>query len=173
MHLTAIIDVYSRFIVGWSLHNPLDTSNCIEVLKTAISRYGTPEILNSDQGCQFTSKEWADACAEYPEMKACMDGHGRAKDNIWIERFWKTIKYEYIYIQPKENGTGLFFGIKRFIDDYNYLRRHQGADAASERIINLLIMPSGQEEKATGLNQPTVPSKLYIRQAAKNNTAPV
>ena len=141
MYLTAIIDVYSRFIVGWSLHNSLDTSNCIEVLKTAISRYGTPEILNSDQGCQFTSKEWADACAEYPEMKASMDGRGRAKDNIWIERFWKTIKYEYIYIQPEENGADLFFGIKRFIDDYNYHRLHQG-------------------------NNRTVPSKLYIRQAA-------
>ena len=141
MYLTAIIDVYSRFIVGWSLHNSLDTSNCIEVLKTAISRYGTPEILNSDQGCQFTSKEWADACAEYPEMKASMDGRGRAKDNIWIERFWKTIKYEYIYIQPEENGADLFFGIKRFIDDYNYHRRHQGINR-------------------------TVSSKLYIRQAA-------
>ena len=70
MYLTAIIDFYSRFIVGWSLHNSLDTSNCIEVLKKAISRYGAPDILNSDQGCQVTSKEWADACAEYPEMKA-------------------------------------------------------------------------------------------------------
>ena len=66
---------------------------------------------------------------------------GRAKDNIWIERFWKTIKYEYIYIQPEENGADLFFGIKRFIDDYNYHRRHQGINR-------------------------TVPSKLYIRQAA-------
>ena len=127
---------------------------------------GAPEIINSDQGGQFTRKEWADACAEYPEMKASMDGRGRAKDNIWIERFWKTIKYEYIYIRPEENGTDLFFGIKRLIDDYNYHRRHQGTDAASKRRINKLILPSGQEEKATGLNQPTVPSKLYIRQAA-------
>ena len=94
-----------------------------------------------------------------------MDGRGRAKDNIWIERFWKTIKYEYIYIRPEENGTDLFFGIKRLIDDYNSHRRHQETDAASKRRINLLILPSGQEEKATGLNQPTVPSKLYIRQA--------
>ena len=66
--------------------------------------------MNSDQGCQFTSKGWADACAEYPEMKASMDGRGRTKDNIWIERFWETIKYEYLYIQPEENGTDLFFG---------------------------------------------------------------
>lgn len=93
MYLTAIIDVYSRFIVAWGLHNTLDASNCIEVLKTAISRYGVPEIINSDQGCQFTSREWSEACAEHPEMKVSMDGRGRAKDNIWIERFWKTIKY--------------------------------------------------------------------------------
>ena len=78
---------------------------------------------------------------------------GRAKDNIWIERFWKTIKYEYIYIQPAENGADLFFGIKRFIDDYNYHRRHQGTDAASEYIVKLLIMSSCQKEKAAGLNQ--------------------
>ncbi len=156
----------------WSPHNSLDTSNCIEVLKTAISRYGTPEILNSDQGCQFTSKEWADACAEYPEMKASMDSRSRAKDNIWIERFWKTIKYEYIY-----NGTDLFFGIKRFIDDYNYHRRHQGTDAASESRINLLILPSSQEEKATGLNQP-YNSKQALHSSGslvltKNNSVPV
>ena len=76
---------------------------------------------------------------KYPEMKVWR--RGRAKDNIWIEKFWNTIKYEYIYIQPEENGTDLFFGIKKFIDDYNYHRRHQE-------------------------NNRTVPSKLYIRQAA-------
>ena len=129
------------YIVGWSLHNSLDTSNCIEVLKKAFSRHGVPEIINSDQGCQFTGKEWADPCSRHSEMKVSMDGRGRAKDNIWIERFCKTIKYEYIYIQPEENGADLFFGIKRFIDDYNYHRRHQGINR-------------------------TVPSKLYIRQAA-------
>ena len=67
-------------------------------------------------------------CAKYPEMQASMDGRGRAKDNIWIERFWKTIKYEYIYINPEENGTDLFNGIKRFIEDYNYHRTHQGIE---------------------------------------------
>ena len=74
-------------------------------------------------------------------MRVSMDGHGRAKDNIWIERFWKTIKYEYIYILPEENGAALYSGINRFIDNYNYHRRHQGIDRQ-------------------------VPSKLYIRPAA-------
>ena len=84
---------------------------------------------------------WLDACAQHPQMRVSMDGRGRAKDNIWIERFWKTIKYEYIYILPEENGAALNSGIKRFIDNYNYHRRHQGIDRQ-------------------------VPSKLYIRPAA-------
>lgn len=138
MYLMAIIDVYSRYIVGWSLHNTLDTSNCINVLKSAIQANGVPKIINSDQGCQFISKEWADACAEYSDMKVSMVGRGRAKDNIWIERFWKTIKYEYIRIQPDENGADLFLGSKRFIADYNCHCCHQGINR-------------------------TAPSKLYIR----------
>ena len=141
MYLTAVIDVYSRFIVGWSLNNTLDTSNCVEILKNAISHYGVPEIINSDQGSQFTSREWLEACNKYPDMQVSMDGRGRAKDNIWIERFWKTIKYEYIYIQPEENGRDLYRGIKNFIDDYNFHRPHQGIDHK-------------------------VPGRLYILQAA-------
>lgn len=107
----------------------------------AIATYGSPEIINSDQGCQFTCKAWLDACAQHPQMRVSMDGRGRAKDNIRIERFWKTIRYEYIYIMPEENGDALYSGIKRFIDNYNYHRRHQGIDRQ-------------------------VPSKLYIRTAA-------
>lgn len=141
MYLTAIIDVYSRYIVGWNLHNTLDATNCIEVLKSAVSRFGAPEIINSDQGSQFTCKEWLAACSEHPEMKVSMDGRGRAKDNIWIERFWKTIKYEYIYLHPEENGADLYDGIRRFIDDYNHRRHHQGINRS-------------------------IPSKLYLRSAA-------
>lgn len=120
--------------------NSLDASHCIEVLQNAIAMYGTPEIINSDQGCQFTCKAWLEACAQHPQMKVSMDGRGRAKGNIWIERFWKTIIYEYIYLLPEENGTILYSGIKRFIDNYNYHRRHQGINRQ-------------------------VPSKLYIRLA--------
>ena len=118
-----------------------NTINCIEVLKNAIAKDGAPEIINSDQGRQFTCLEWKETCAEHPEMRISMDGRGRAKDNIWIERFWRTIKYEYIYIQPEENGAALYQGILRFIDDYNYHRHHQGIDRQ-------------------------IPSKLYLRSAA-------
>ena len=86
------------------------------------------ETLNSDLGGQFTCKYWIAECAKYPEMVANMDGRGRAKDNIWIERFWKTIKYEYIYINLEDNVTDLFYGIRRFIEDYNYHKTHHGIE---------------------------------------------
>ena len=95
MYLTAIIDVYSRFIVGWGLFNTLDAANSMSVLQQAIKEYGKPEIINSDQGCQFTCIEWIKFLNEN-EIKISMDGKGRALDNIFIERFWRTLKYEYI-----------------------------------------------------------------------------
>ncbi len=154
MYLTAIIDVHSSLIVGRGLHSTLNASNCIEVLEWAISMYSAPEIINSDQGYQFTSKEWDNACAAWSEIKVSMDGRGRAKDcttscrvahgsskNIWIGRFWKTIKYEYIYIQLEDTGSELYYGIMAFVDDYNYHRRHQG--------INHMV-----------------PSKIYLKEVA-------
>ena len=77
MYLAAIIDVYSRFIVGWCLHNSLDAFHCIEVLKNAIATYGAPETINSDQGNQFTYKSWLEACVQHPQMKVSMDGRGQ------------------------------------------------------------------------------------------------
>lgn len=99
MYLTAIIDVYSRAIMAWGLHNTLDGANSIEVLDEAVRLHGAPDIINSDQGCQYTSKDWTETCEGYG-ITMSMDGRGRAKDNIWIERFWRTIKMEYIYLNP-------------------------------------------------------------------------
>ena len=129
MYLTAIIDVYSRFVVAWDVYNTLEAENCLNVLKMAIAKYGKPEIINSDQGSQFTCPLWVDylESAENPENKIqiSMDGRGRAKDNIYIERFWRTVKYDYVYLRPAENGTVLFVGLKAFIERYNH-KRHQG-----------------------------------------------
>ena len=99
MYLYAVIDVYSRCIVGWGLYNTLDASNAIEVLERAIIAHGAPEIINSDQGCQYTGKEWLEACASN-EIKVSMDGRARCLDNILIERFWRTIKREYTMRWP-------------------------------------------------------------------------
>ena len=125
MYLTAIIDVYSRSIMAWGLHNTLDKENSIEVLQMAIESHGAPEIINSDQGSQYTSQLWLSTCEKYG-IKVSMDGRGRCKDNIWIERFWRTIKTEYIYINPEDNVPRLREGIRDYIGYYNNRRCHQG-----------------------------------------------
>lgn len=124
MYLTAIIDVYSRFIVGWGLSNSLDAASSLNVVKKAVDQYGTPTILNSDQGSQFTCKEYIDYLKSNG-IQISMDGKGRALDNIFIERFWRTIKYQYIYLNPSASGVDLFIGIKKWIEKYHF-RAHQG-----------------------------------------------
>ncbi len=123
MYLTAIIDVYSRFIVGWHLGNSLDAEVSVNLLKDCIAHYGVPEIVNSDQGCQYTSKEWIRTLKEN-SIQISMDGKGRATDNIWIERFWRTAKRGYVYLHPAENGLQLYNGLKGFINYYNMERSH-------------------------------------------------
>ncbi len=125
MYLTALIDVYSRYIVGWGLSNSLAAENCLNVLKQGILTNGKPEIINSDQGSQFTCDLWIELL-EKEEIKISMDGKGRALDNIFIERFWRTIKYDYIYLHPMSNGLELYKGINEFIEHYNNHQTHQG-----------------------------------------------
>lgn len=123
MYMTAFIDVYSRKIVGWGISNSMSKQWCIDVLKDAIDRYGKPEIINTDQGSQYTSAAWTHTL-EQEGIKISMDGKGRATDNIWIERFWKTLKYEYIFLNPCDNGLELFEGVQNHIEYYNQ-KKHQ------------------------------------------------
>ena len=127
MYLYAVIDVYSRFIVGWTLSNTLSASNCKELMEDCIRVWGAPEIVNTDQGSQYTTKAWEDLLTKY-DIRISMDGRGRCKDNIWIERFWRTIKQEYIYLNPAETVDELRKGIGEFIKFYNYKRPHQSLD---------------------------------------------
>jgi putative transposase len=123
MYLTAIIDVYSRKIVGWGISNSLSAHWCKNVLQDAISKYGKPEIINSDQGTQYTSALWT----QYLEslgIKISMDGKGRALDNIWIERFWKSIKYDHIYLNPADDVLELYKGVQEHIAYYNEKTHH-------------------------------------------------
>jgi putative transposase len=124
MYLTAIIDVFSRKIVGWGLSNSLSNDCCLEVLNQAVDIYGKPEIINSDQGSQFTSREWVTTLREQ-RVRISMDGKGRAIDNIYIERFWRTLKQRYVYLNPAQDGIELYHGIEKFMKKYNQ-RRHQG-----------------------------------------------
>jgi putative transposase len=98
MYLVAIIDWYSRFIVGWSLSNVMKTDFIIRAIKEAIGKHGKPEIINSDQGSQFTSKDYIDCIKSFESIKISMDGKGRAKDNARTERFFRSYKWERLYL---------------------------------------------------------------------------
>jgi len=124
VYLVALIDVYSRFIVGWYLSFELDTESCLHALNIAVKTYGKPIIINSDQGCQFTSHTWISMLIDF-EINISMDGIGRCIDNIYIERFWRTIKYEAIYLNEYNNYNELYCGARDYINFYNTIRPHQ------------------------------------------------
>lgn len=123
MYMTAYIDVYSRKIMGWGISNSMSKKWCLDVLEAAIEKHGKPEIINSDQGSQYTSHAWTHYLEEN-EIKISMDGKGRATDNAWIERFWKTMKYEYIYLNPCDTGLELFGGVQAHIEYYHNKTHH-------------------------------------------------
>ena len=125
LYLTAIIDIYSRYIVGWGLSNTLDANASLSVLKQAITENGEPEIINSDQGSQFTCEEWV-KYLKLAEIRISMDGKGRAIDNIFIERFWRSLKYDYVYLHPAKDGIELYQGLKTYFNYYNNEQHHQG-----------------------------------------------
>ena len=127
MYVMAIIDLYSRFVVGWSVSNSMDAEWCTRVLDEAIEMYGTPEILNTDQGSQFTSDLFTEF-VENKEIKLSMDGKGRAIDNIFIERLWRSMKTEYVYLNPPADGIELYRGLFEWFTEYNTERRHQSLD---------------------------------------------
>jgi putative transposase len=127
MYMIAIIDVYSRKILNWSLSNTLDSQWCCQVLEQSIQDYGRPLIINTDQGSQFTSDDFVYRVLNNG-IRLSMDGKGRATDNIYIERFWRTIKYEHIYIRPSSTVDQLWKGIIWYIEWYNNTRRHSELD---------------------------------------------
>jgi putative transposase len=111
-YLVAIMDWYSRKVLSWQISNTLEVSFCIEALQEAIACYGTPEIFNSDQGSQFTSNGFT-ACLNAVGVKISMDGRGRCFDNIFIERLWRSLKYELIYLLAFEDGIHLNQEVRR------------------------------------------------------------
>jgi putative transposase len=124
MYLCAVIDVHSRYVVGWGISNTMTAEWCTEIVKDAIERHGKPEIINSDQGSQFTSEVYI-ALLKKEEIQISMDGKGRALDNIFIERLWRTVKYEHIYLYVYEEGLSLYKGLQQYFTFYNDERRHQ------------------------------------------------
>ena len=125
VYLVAIIDWYSRYVLSWRLSTTLDSDFCIEALKEALQKYGCPEIFNSDQGSQFTSNKFVAVLEEKKDCKISMDGKGRVYDNIFIERFWRSLKYEEVYLKAYENVRACREGIGNYIKMYNTQRPHQ------------------------------------------------
>ncbi|MCB9246348.1 MAG: IS3 family transposase [Flavobacteriales bacterium] len=124
MYLLAIIDLKSRYIVGWSLSNTMETSWVIALLQEAFAIYGKPEIINTDQGSQFTSEEYVKFIKSHQTIQISMDGKGRAIDNVYIERFFRTIKYEKLYLQELNNRHQVEQACSEFIEYYNLRRDH-------------------------------------------------
>ena len=123
MYLTATLDWYSRYVVSWKLSNSLESSFCLEMLEEALS-LGNPAIFNMDQGVQFTSNAWIGA-VEGAGVRVSMDGKGRCFDNIFVERLWRTVKYEDVYLRGYSNPTELREGLKNYFRFYNERRPHQ------------------------------------------------
>ena len=124
VYLIALIDWFSRFIVSWKLSISMTTDFCLDILNKGIKVHRKPEIINTDQGSQFTSNEWIKALKDY-NIQISMDGKGRWIDNVIMERFWRTVKQEQIYINPPDNVTELISQVNKFIKFYNYQRPHQ------------------------------------------------
>ena len=127
VYLTAIVDWYSRYVLSWRLSTTLDAGFCIDALKEAISVYGTPEIFNTDQGSQFTSDDFI-AILKNNKIKISMDGKGRALDNVFVERLWRTVKYEDVYLNEYRSVKECKQGLSRFFDRYNNRREHSSLD---------------------------------------------
>jgi putative transposase len=122
-YLVAIIDWFSRYVISWRLSNSLDTDFCIQALEEAL-KFGKPEIFNSDQGSQFTSNDFTDVLKDHA-IQISMDGKGRCIDNIFIERLWRSLKYEEVYLKAYSNGLEARTSIGQYMSFYNNERPHQ------------------------------------------------
>jgi putative transposase len=127
VYLVAIIDLFSRKVLSWRLSNTMDAEFCVSALEEAIAVWGTPAIFNTDQGSQFTSDAFVNVLEEHG-IQISMDGKNRAIDNIFVERFWRTLKYEDIYLNDYQNMAELKEGLKRYFEFYNSERYHQSLE---------------------------------------------
>ena len=123
LYLVAIMDWHSRKVLSWKLSNSLEATFCVEALEEALEKYGKPEIFNTDQGSQFTGFEFTNVLKDAP-IKISMDGRGRWMDNVFIERLWRSLKYECIYLNAFETGSEVRQGIDKWMTFYNDKRHH-------------------------------------------------
>jgi putative transposase len=124
MYLCAIIDLHTRYVLNWSVSTTMSADWCTSILQETIEQYGKPEMFNTDQGSQYTSETHTNVLL-VNEIQISMDGKGRAIDNIFIERLWRTVKYENVYLQAYTDGVSLYKGLKKYFNFYNNERFHQ------------------------------------------------
>ncbi len=127
VYLCAILDWASRRVLAWRLSNTLTTDFCLEAVQEAITQYGCPEIFNTDQGCQFTSQPFTGLLHDHG-IQISMDGTGRWRDNVFVERLWRSLKYEEIYLQAYETISDAQQGVARYLTFYNRIRPHRALD---------------------------------------------
>lgn len=127
VYLTAVMDWHSRYVLSWELSVTMDNEFCVSALERALRCHGTPSIFNTDQGSQYTSHEFTDVLKN-KGIKISMDGKGRAMDNIFIERLWRSVKYEEIYVKEFQSVEQLRNSLKKYFDFYNNERPHQSYD---------------------------------------------
>ena len=127
VYLVAVMDWYSRRVLSWRLSNTLDAHFCVDALGEAIERYGAPEIFNTDQGSQFTSEEFTGLLKRH-EIKISMDSKGRWLDNVFVERLWRSVKYEEVYLKAYDSVADAKQSLGKYFTFYNQKRRHQSLD---------------------------------------------
>ena len=140
VYLCAIIDWHSRYVLAWELSNTLDASFCVRAVERAIAVHGTPEIFNTDQGCQFTSVEFTAPLLALG-VKLSMDGKGRALDNVFIERLWRTVKYDEVYLKSYVSMVDAHVQLDRFFRFYNERRPHSSLDDATPAEVYKATLP--------------------------------
>lgn len=162
VYLICLIDVFSRRIMGWSLSTSLDTTACLDTLSDAL-KYHKPEIINSDQGCQFTSEDWVKKLQEHGILIS-MDGKGRWVDNVFVERLWRTIKYELVYLHSFDTVDQARTALANYINFYNQRRYHQALNYHTpDAVFNMGTIPTKQELYASfAAQQPCKPKGAYI-----------
>jgi len=159
LYLVAIMDWATRHVLAWRLSNTMDASFCVEALNEALSKYGNPEIFNTDQGSQFTSLDFT-GILKGAEVTISMDGRGRCMDNIFIERLWRSLKYEAIYLHELTDGFKAERVIGEWIDFYNTERPHSSFDGRTPAEAYGIAQPMDMMDKAPALStSPQVPQQ--------------
>ena len=133
VYLTVIMDWYSRKVLSWRVSNSLDASFCIDALEEAIHRFGIPDIFNTDQGSQYTSENFTGVLKSH-NIEISMDGKGAWRDNVFVERLWRSVKYEEVYLNAYESLTEAKQSLKKYFHFYNQQRKHQTLKAAPDQV---------------------------------------